>query len=506
MANKKIKAVMILIIFIIFTLVFIFSASCKKSENENPAGEDAVAANTQNGGEEAPKATNRRDIPDDLPEADLNGRDFNILCHEMLTVEFVAEEENGDIVNDALYKRNTSVSERFNVNINMIQIPGSWADRDSFMRTLRNSVQSGGSDYDLVAGVTSYIPLLVPQGIFMDINAPGSSLDFDKPWWGQDWIKELSIGDTLYLVTGDVALSMWDCMFVFFFNKKLTQDNDLPDLYEIVKNKEWTYDKFTELSKTVSKDLDGDGKYTQSDLFGFITTTGTVVNAFPGGFDMEITYKDENNIPHPRLDTDKWTQAAIKLLELHHNTNSTLTLPDSSDRETTMPMFQEDRALFFPQTLSYAGDFRAMETDFGILPFPMYDNNQKNYCAVVRNAASLIGIPATAENPGECGLILEALAAESYKTVIPAYYDIALKIKQARDDESGEMLDIMREHLWMNFGYSYSLSTGSIGNYMRELIESKSSNFVSLYESTFDKRAAIFDKYIEDVQNLAARG
>ena len=97
---------------------------------------------------------------------------------------------------------------------------------------------------------------------------------------------------------------------------------------------------------------------------------------------------------------------------------------------------------------------------------------------------------------------MEALAAESYKTVIPAYYDISLKVKQTRDDESGEMLDLIRGSLWMNFGYSYNLSTGNVGNYMRELIESKNPNFISTYESTFERRASVFNKYVESVLEL----
>ncbi|MCL1859048.1 MAG: extracellular solute-binding protein [Oscillospiraceae bacterium] len=469
----------------------------KDIKNNENNGEAEMQNDAQSG---EPEMTDPRDIPDNLPEADLGGRDFNILCHEMLTVEFVAEEENGDIVNDALYKRNLKVSERFNANINMINIPGTWNDRDSFMGTVRKSVQSGESTYDLVAGVTSYIPNLIPDNIFMNISKIGN-LDFNKPWWGEDLIHEFSIGDRLYLVTGDVALSMWDCIFVFYFNKQLVQDNSLPDLYELVKNRQWTYDKFVDLSKTVSKDLNGDGKFNKEDMFGFVTTTGTVVNAFPGAFDLKITQKDKNNIPYPQLDTGKWTDVAAKLVELHYDTQSTLTLPDGSDH-TIVQMFEENRVLFYPQTLSFSRDFRAMETDFGILPFPIYDNTQDNYYSVVRNAMSLIGVPVTASNPDECGLILEALAAESYKIVIPAYYDVALKVKQTRDDESGEMLDIIRDNLWVNFGYSYNMSTGNVGNYMRELIEKKSPNFMSMYDSTFEQRTAIFDKFIEDVLNL----
>lgn len=75
------------------------------------------------------------------------------------------------------------------------------------------------------------------DGIFRNINTV-EHIDFDNPWWGAEWIKELSIGDRLYLATGDIARSMWDCMFVFYFNKQIVQDNSLPDLYELVKSKQ----------------------------------------------------------------------------------------------------------------------------------------------------------------------------------------------------------------------------------------------------------------------------
>ena len=41
------------------------------------------------------------------------------------------------------------------------------------------------------------------------------------------------------------------------------------------------------------------------------------------------------------------------------------------------------------------------------------------------------------------GIITEALCAESLYTLTPAYYDITLKTKAARDEESSAMLDII---------------------------------------------------------------
>ena len=40
-------------------------------------------------------------------------------------------------------------------------------------------------------------------------------------------------------------------------------------------------------------------------------------------------------------------------------------------------------------------------------------------------------------------MILEALASESRRTVIPAYYEVSLKGRTVRDEESQEMLDLI---------------------------------------------------------------
>jgi len=89
-------------------------AACQnETPNPVPGGNDET--NPQVNDTEETAEFDRRSIADDLPDKDLGGREFNLLCHEMLTVEFVAEEQNGDTVNDALYKRNTDVSERTKV-------------------------------------------------------------------------------------------------------------------------------------------------------------------------------------------------------------------------------------------------------------------------------------------------------------------------------------------------------------------------------------------------------
>ena len=79
-----------------------------------------------------------------------------------------------------------------------------------------------------------------------------------------------------------------------------------------------------------------------------------------------------------------------------------------------------------------------------------------------------------------CGAVVDVLSALSSEMVIPAYYDMALKDKYSRDNESGEMLDLIREGFTCNFAYFYGLNL-DMGNEFRVLIAQDNSNFVSYY-------------------------
>jgi hypothetical protein len=111
-------------------------------------------------------------------------------------------------------------------------------------------------------------------------------------------------------------------------------------------------------------------------------------------------------------------------------------------------------------TLDNAPALRQSEVEFGILPFPKYDEDQENYLSHSYDGLSSFGVPLCAYDPEMCGMILEALCAESSYSVIPKYYDVVLQGRLARDEESKEVLDTIRENLYFDFGFVYS---GAIG-------------------------------------------
>ncbi|MCL1792707.1 MAG: hypothetical protein FWG34_02440, partial [Oscillospiraceae bacterium] len=116
----------------LFLCGVLFSCAGEKSENDkNDKNENAQ--NDQDGDEAGQEAKDPRDISDDLPEADLGGGKFSILSRTERNYEFFSEGETGEVINDNVYKRNRKVEERFNMEIDVVEVMGDWSNLNTFM-------------------------------------------------------------------------------------------------------------------------------------------------------------------------------------------------------------------------------------------------------------------------------------------------------------------------------------------------------------------------------------
>ena len=99
------------------------------------------------------------------------------------------------------------------------------------------------------------------------------------------------------------------------------------------------------------------------------------------------------------------------------------------------------------------------------------------------------------------GTITEAMAAESYKQVIPAFYETALLTKFTRDNESQEMIELILSNVKFDFGniYTHIIAGGGSGpgHLLRLCILNKNKDFASVYASNEAKFQSNLDKLIE---------
>ena len=93
---------------------------------------------------------------------------------------------------------------------------------------------------------------------------------------------------------------------------------------------------------------------------------------------------------------------------------------------------------------------------------------------------------------------LEALTAESFRSVLPAYYDIALSQKFLNDKDSVEMLDIVFENTCCEFSYMFN------GGWGAEIALSVglNENYASWYASKMKPYNKMLTKMIEKILEL----
>lgn len=239
-----------------------------------------------------PAETDRSQVKDNLPVKDYGGDKFTILYRNEWAYEFIADEENGDILNDAVFRRNRAVEDRFKVSFEFVGLPGTW-NSSEYKNAITNSVVAGDSEYDLITGYQADMINHAMQGYFMNVyDMP--YINTEAPWWSEKSNSALTVHDKLFMTTGDIAVTLWDNMYVMFFNKKLAEQYAIPDMYEIVDNHEWTIDKLAELSKNVSSDVDGNSVYDENDLYGFVTSPSNHMRAWMVAGETPLTKLNDN--------------------------------------------------------------------------------------------------------------------------------------------------------------------------------------------------------------------
>jgi len=337
---------------------------------------------------------------------------------------------------------------------------------------------------------------LSQEGNFFDVfNLP--NIDLTKPWWNQGGIRDLSLVNRLFILQGDLIILDNDAMEAMIFNKELLKDHGLESPYEIVKRGEWTFDKLIEMSKTVSKDLNGDGvMYIRDDMFGCILQSDTDISFLVSGGE-KVVAKDANDYPVITFGSERSFSIMEKLSEMMLDEENFVQLHRYYGQfgiyEEQAKMMQENRALFSWIRMRIVEVLRGMETDFGIIPLPKLDKQQPNY--VTHNnphTGAGVSIPVTASDLERTGMILEDLCAESRYTLQPAYYEINLRGKFARDEESQEMLDIILNNTAYDIGYIYNF-----GNFAMSIIHygrDKKADYASTFEKMEQRMQTDIDK------------
>ena len=391
---------------------------------------------------------------DGLPEKDMDGFELRMIHHDgtwlswaMTTLD--PESETGDRLNDAFYNRNRKMEERFNCKIKV-------TGKDMVENTdVQAEVMSGDTNYDVWfmydIRILGSIEYLMPWEELPYIN-------LGKEWWNPMATGVFELGGKTFAAAGNYSLSVLSRASGFAFNKTIfEQTNPDEDVYALARDGKWTIDKMAAFAKKAYSDLNGDATMDSEDRYGISGSWKETLNRIMLGSGIQYISKDENDLPVFTLPGDE--TAINKILHIYdlfsdghvyYNTGKVMdTTGDGLEKED----FAAGKMLFYTANLLSLEQMRDLDIEIGFLPCPKYDETQETYYAPSFGAEISVLLKTLPEDRKEnVGILLEALAYDTNKSIIPEYKEVLLKTKYARDNESEEMIDIMANSVSFEFG------------------------------------------------------
>ncbi|MCL2099402.1 MAG: hypothetical protein FWH24_03070 [Oscillospiraceae bacterium] len=463
---KNLKIILSVVMFGV--LVFIAPACSGNTADDPDSGEPQGV----NGFDPADTAEPTEDTPE-FPVTDMGGREFKILTAGWWGAEFMEvrdlapEEQTADPLNDAAYNRKAKIEELYNCRI--VQIQG----EDEAVSLLQTAVRAGDQAYDIamIRGI-NFAGLLTDNYIIEMSEL--ENIDFENPWWRQKSSDALLIGGKRFGLSGSISTREISLAALVMFNKTITGDYNLESPYELVQNGGWTIDKMAEMSRQVSRDLNGDGIMTEDDMWGISYDRDRVWNLL-NGCGIKLMETDSGGALQITVDADGNISKIQNILSVFYD-------EAYSANTRRIPVdFRQDNVLFRFEWAVGAVDMREYDTDFGIIPVPKYNAAQPEYMPNVYGlGVPIICVPSVNSELADTGLFMEVLSYEGYRNVIPVFYENILKTRTARDDESEEMIEYIFNNLHYDTGTF--INFGGFAQDISMLAEDLNANIASFVE------------------------
>ena len=504
-------------IIVLVLLCIALLAACSDNGGTGTGTDDNPAAGGNADGSSDSEEEKDPDAPD-LPQVDMGGRDFMFLTagwgeDSDLSKDVAVEEYTGDPIYDAGYERRLKIEQRYNINLKSVLVAGA----DEAVNRYRTAISAGDGSYDAAITTCTNFSTLLIGGYLIDFkDIP--HIDMNKAYWNKNFYDAMSISGTNYAADGSISKRSLECVWIMAFNKSIIADYNFESPFELVKSGRWTYDRMHEMARQVARDLNGDGMMTREDDMWGINYTGDTIVGIINGVGVRLAVKDSDGIPRMTVDEEiNLTRLMRIFTDMRDNSYSIDTLFVSGGGVSGMgdvDIFSQNRCLFLAcashnvsisaeQSAAAANTqgLRDLDIDFGIIPYPKWDDAQPNYLPhTAGNYHPVLTIPQTNGELENTGIILEALAYEGHRTIIPEFYESLLKTKTVRDEESAEMIDYIFGNISYDIGTMYNFG-GILGTFGYTMSTELRREIVSTVERTVVQWQRAIDVIIAELEN-----
>ncbi|MCQ2432513.1 MAG: hypothetical protein MJ175_07920 [Clostridia bacterium] len=450
--------------------------------------------------------------PDPFAEFDYQGQDIRVYTsinnpggvgNSNYLIEG-PEEETGDLVQDSAYSRNRRVEEILNVKLVYTEYDANYSETPGNINKL---IMSGDDLYDIM--IVDLFPAagLSCDGNFLNI-AGAPYIDLDKPYWYRNYMEQLSLdGKKMFLMAGDYFIDVLRSAHAMYFNKNLLAQyyDDADVLYNEVLNGTWTYDKFLTYISEMYRDVNGDGTRDLGDQYGFgVNQIWGPSIPFLVSADLKLVDRNDDGTMTLAMNNENSVRLLELLNDIFYNdaTINTEPLSKGDSIDDLLAMFKSGQVLMLGyHRLGSFENLRDMEYEVGILPYPKFNETQKDYVTSSHDTTEIGVIPVTCSKFDTVCAVLEVLNRETEKIVLPAYYETGLKVKYSRDDMSSQMIDIIHGNIGGSFALAYSNNCNAIfqqNGFYTPLSQHKTdfvSNYVKIEKGAQKQLNKLVDKF-----------
>lgn len=411
------------------------------------------------------KAENSKDPNDNtLPQMDFEGYTVKFAVSpvknenktSLAYMSCDADEIDGNAIASSVYQRNRKVEKLLNVKIEVVYA----SQGEEFRSTIKSSVNSGKSEYDVVMVDQGGLSL-AKDGYIMNLELlDDCCIDVNSDWWDTDYINGMRYANEVFWLAGPLSLTHAGELCCFFvnmdmYNAKLR--DTYGDIYDMVRSGKWTFENMSKMCAVVYDPVNPSAVYdSDEDVMGLrVTKSMTKALVVGTGAQMSSKKADGTGVDFTLITKNKEFSDMIDVLYKNINKSFDDGIVNGYTYDT-IDQFVAEKQLFQGGTLTdIVKILEKASFEIGIIPNPMLNEEQKEYRTSVYGTAQIIGVVDRCQNTEATTTTLEYMARLTDTMVEDVFYREILSEKYAADQNVAEMVELLKDSRYTDFFMSY---------------------------------------------------
>lgn len=426
-------------------------AACKNNTTPTTTNPPDTTSETKDSTTEPEKPIGEYKRPG-FEEVDFDGKVFTIAVpvgkgDGWDNYDIAPDDENSpDPLDQAILKRNKIIEELYNCKIVQKSSANPIGELESDFATGENTIDMVADRYALPA---------FSDGNFYNVN--NLNLDLTKIWFDQGFVRDMTIDGKLYALCGEFSIESLDATWAMFVNLDILENSERikdVNIFDLVRNYEWTLDKMLELCRYAQVNR-GSDKMTlddPEDVFGLISSSEQIIGLYIGGGNVFVSKTDDEN-GNSSFSPGFNCQASVDTTDLIYEIvfDPSVSIPTSI--KDVGPAFTNGRSLFVSGVMSQAKDLAKAGVRFSVIPEPLLNTEQKTYYHHVDNHASYYAVPKTCSDIDVISDFIELLAYHSRFISYREYLNLYKDTYSFAGEDSYDMFDIIAHNRRYDAGY-----------------------------------------------------